>query len=231
MGEPLPVTGSSFSKDRVGIRSIPLIFIIEGPGEEGEEEPYDELDNYKPTAPLGLVDVGRSAKKLPDGDWELTITFEGVVGDGTTGAVLEYDNSKVEDPIQSFPQFNLLKDKYKAKLDGDGQFIGWPLMMPDPAGGGKPVKNPLYGDTHFFNNGTILRITFVLKDFKEDLLQNLCKIDVPQVPEGTQDDIKTPSGMTWLKVSVKAQNPGNCWRFEIEWMLGVWCEDIYNAKK
>jgi hypothetical protein len=228
---PLPVIGSSLQRDRIGVVSIPLVFIIAGPLQDGGEEPYAELLGFDPTPPLGLVDTGRSSKKLADGDWELTITFEGIYGEGTRGAVLEYDNSSCDEPIQTAKRYALiLKDKFGPPLvdPTTKQFEGFPPTIKDAATG-KRVPNPFYGTTHFYDNKPVLRVSFALRDFKDELLLNMCKIGTPFVPDGTAESIKTPEGKTWLKRCVKISNPGNCWRYEMEWILGVWSTDLYEA--
>jgi hypothetical protein len=74
---PRPVPGSFYSRDRAGVRTFLLKFLINGPGAEGGEEPLDLLDNFMPPAPLGLEYVGRGGRKLPSGEWELVIKFRG----------------------------------------------------------------------------------------------------------------------------------------------------------
>lgn len=230
MPTPLPTEGSKYARDKTGIRSIQLVFIISGPTEDGGAEPWDELDNFKPAPPMGLVEVDRAATKLPDGDWALTVTFEGITSDKAEGAVLEYDNAGVEDPIESFPKFDALAEKWKARLipgeDGQKEFKGWAFKIKDPDSG-KLVVNPLFGTSHFLNNQPVLRVTFAVKEFKTDFLKNICKIVVPEVPEGTAKNIETPDGKSWLKRSVKASYRGNVWQITIEYALAVWTPDIY----
>src|SRR4051812_46483672 len=116
MAEPFLTSGSRIGKDKCGISTIQLVFFVEGPVEHGGPEPYDLLFNFMPAAPMGLVYVDRSAEKDNSGAWQLTITFEGIQGEKVEGVILEYDNSGVEDPIETFERFGtgsdgLLADK------------------------------------------------------------------------------------------------------------------------
>lgn len=230
-GSPYPTTGSSFSRDRLKVRTIILKFIVDGPRADGGDEPYDQLDSFAPTAPLGLIEVGRTAGKEENGDWALAITFEGITESDAVGAVLEYDNASVDSPIESFEKFAILAKENSAIFDPTTkQFLGWnPLYKNGGDDADKSAQNPFYGTTHFIEATPILRVTFLLKEFSTDLLRNLCKIDTPQIPKGTEKAVQTPEGKTWLKKSVKARFRGNVWEIEVEYWLAKWLTQIYAA--
>jgi hypothetical protein len=189
------------------------------------------LDGFEPTAPLGLTLTNRDATKDEDGDWVLTLTYEGITNDQPGDIIAELDYSSVEDPIETNPKFDLLAEKWKARLipgeDGQKEFKGWRFTIPDPAGGSKPIKNPFFGISHFLNDNVILRLSFVTRNYLPELLKNINKISTPLYPRDQQQIIEPPEGKQWLKRTVKAQFRGNAWRYSMEWHLGVWAPDLY----
>lgn len=234
MADPFPVPGSRGRKELTGIVSISLEYIIEGPADDGGDEPWGLLTTWAPDSfPLGLDEVDREFTKEDNGDWRLTITCEGLPTGSAdeTGAIIEIDHSSVEDPIESFPKFegdNGLAKKYNAQyLDGQ-KFDGFARKIKDPASG-QMAQNPLYGTSYYFNDNPILRVTFTARQYKTDYLKNICKIDTSLVPQEGQAYLEAPDGKTWLKKSVKGRFRGNTWEFTIEWALGLWVPDIYSA--
>lgn len=230
---PFATVDSKFTKERSGLVRISPVFIIPGPAENGGAEPYELLENWSPDVkPLQLPEVDRDAVKQSDGDWALTINFEGAVGDRALNPTLEYDIAKVEDPIETFERFEALSQKYKGKIvtddDGGVEFKGFAFKIKDPASG-KQIKNPYFGVTHFRNNNPSLTVEFGLKEFRSDLLRNMCKIVTPEVPSGAAEAIETPDGMSWLKTALTANFRGNVWLIRVTYELGRWGTEIYAA--
>jgi len=228
---PFATVESKFTKERSGLVRISPVFIIPGPIEHGGAEPYELLESWSPDVkPLQLPEVDRDAVKQDDGDWALTINFEGAVGDKALNPTLEYDIAKVEDPIETFERFEALAEKYKGKIvtddDGGIEFKGFAYKIKDPSSG-KTIVNPYFGTTHFRNNNPTLSVEFGLKEFRAELLRNMSKIATPEVPPDAASAIETPDGMTWLKTALKASFRGNVWLIRIDYELGRWGEELY----
>lgn len=223
------ITGSTFNREKTGIRRIALRHYV---GMEDGEEPWSTLDSWLPdTLPFGLPCVGRNAEKQDDGDWILTLTFEGLPEGAESQDDAELDHSGVEDPIESFPNFwekGGLAEKYQAQPDGE-KFDGWKRKIKDPTTG-KIISNPIYGQSHFLNDNSVLRVTFNEKEYTAKYFDNLCKIDTPRVPEGSEVLTEAREGKQWLKKKVTAKFRGNVWQYSIEWLLGYWTPDIYNPR-
>ena len=182
MPDPFATTGSTFSVERTGIARIELIFVIDGPTEDGGQEPYDTLYDWEPpTPPLGLVAMDRKATKRDDGDWDLIIGFEGAKDYKALGITAEIDFASVDSPIETFERFDELADRWVAIFDGD-KFDGWKRKIKDPVSK-ETIKNPMYGTSRFLETNPVLRIAFGLKDFNADLFRDVGKIAVPLTPE------------------------------------------------
>ena len=217
-----------------------LVFIIDGPTVDSPDEPYDQLENFAPAqTPLNLPEVDRKAKKQNNGDWELTITYEGLPDSDPDidpvqlllskgrGAEIEIDHAGSEDPIEQHPLFFLIANKYGQKIDSYKQFVGFQPTYNDSSG--KTVKNPCYGVTHYINDTCILRLTYAVRTFQPSFLKNIAMIDFSLVPMQVFQAIAVEPNTTksFLKRSVKAQWRGNVWAVSFEWILGDWLPDIY----
>ncbi len=226
-------TGSKFSRDKTGLRKVSLVFIINGPAQDGGPEPWAELNQFKPTGlPAGLEYYDRDATKNEDGSWTLTIVYQGAANDDEFVEDVELDNSSAEDPIETFPEFEALFKKYKGIRDPETKkFEGWEPKLLNPATG-KMGGNPIYGTSHYLTSNTVLRVTFNTRKLDMSLLRNMCKIEKPaHLPEKANDLKEAPAGMEWVKRSVKMSMKGNIWQYTVEWMLGTWVPDIYRVKK
>lgn len=228
---PLATVGSKFNRDRTGLRKLVLKFIVS----RGDSEPWDLLDTFLPTDLPGDVDeIDRSATKREDGDWDLEVQFGGG-SESSFKEDAELDWSGSEDPIESFSNFATLAAKWGAKFDPQDpdKFDGWKRKIKDPKGDGM-IPNPLYGFTHFLNDGAVLRVTFNLKTYDPNQLRNLCRIDRPTIKDSRLSGMTTaPDNKNWLKKSVKVQFHGAAFQYVIEWLLsglGGWVPDVYNPK-
>lgn len=222
-----PLAGSNYSREKTGIRKIALKYCVPM---DGEDEPYELLDSYVPDeTPLGLpLSPVRVSEKEDDGSWTLTLTFEGVPEDAEMVDDAEIDYAGVEDPIETFEGFEAMAKKYGAIFDGE-KFDGWKRKIKDPVTG-KVVKNPVYGQTHFLNDVAVLRVTFNEREYTSRYLGNICKIDTPRVPEGSEALRETEDGKQWIKRKVTVKFRG-VWQYVIEWHQGYWTPDVYNPKR
>lgn len=235
MAEPYLVTSDShFTRSRTGIVGFTIRYAVTGPVEAGGPEPYEVLTGWKPASrPLDLPEVDRAATKRSDGEWDLDITFEGIPAGAKTAGFAELDHSSVDSPFEEHPKFKELARIYGAAFDqmegGAKRFTGWKPTITDKSSG-KPVQNPLLGQTHFYDGNTVLRVCFAHPKYFAGLFKNLCKIETPIVPEGQKQLSETFGNKTWLKRSVHAQWRGNVWDYTLTYMLGVWNEDVYRAE-
>ena len=219
-------TGSAFNREKTGVRRITLRHYV---GLEDGEEPWNTLDTWLPdTLPFGLPCIGRNAEKQDDGDWLLTLIFEGVPEGDDTLDDAELDNAGVEDPIETHPQFDALAKKYGAIFEGE-KFDGWKRKIKDPTTG-RIGANPIYGQSHYLNDNSVLRVTFNETEYTASHFRNLCRIDTPRVPTGSEALRETEDGKQWLKKKVTAKFRGNVWQYVIEWHQGYWTPDIYNPR-
>ncbi len=230
MPEYLALPSSSFSKDRTLICRIECAYLIPGPSAVDGTEPYDILDSWLPAArPLGLVALDRKATKQDDGDWILVIGFEGAKDGAPLGYFIELDYASVDSPLETLETWEDFQKKWKGVVE-EYKLKGFKPTIRDPVSG-EMVKNPLLGQTHFLESNPVLRVTFGLRDFKPGLFENCSKIQKPMVPTAFTDLLNVPDGMSWLKRTVKGSYRGNVWQFALEYHLGKWIPDIYEAKK
>ena len=226
--DPTPITGTSVTRERSRVLHVDLHFIIDGPENEGDEEPWDQILGFRPaTTPVNLPEIARLANKQDDGDWLLVIHYEGLPAGDRGLVLLEIDHAGSEDPIESFPKYNALAKKWKAYPLNQGRFQGWQPTIKDPSSG-ETVQNPMLGTTHYLNDTAILRVSFLTADFDPRILWNICKIDTSLVPDKAKPYLVKQENQQWLKRSVKGGFRGNVWQFDIEWMLGTWSPDIYS---
>ena len=238
MAEPFLTSDSRFTKERSGIVKIDLVYAVPGPSEHGGAEPYETLNSFSPAKPMDLPLTTRQATKANDGSWDLVLSYEGLVNNEKGEMFAEIDYASVEDPIETFENFEALIESYDSKDQFDeetGRFQGFKRLLSakfaSPLPNGKRIKNPMYGQKNFFNDNPILRVSFVQRDYSREYMRNICKIDNPLFPPGQNEVADTLEGKQWLKRSVKAQFRGNCWAYQIDWLLGNWAPAIYNPTK
>lgn len=229
----LLTTGSTFARPKTGITRIDRIYVIPGPATADDDDPWDVLNEWEPSKnPFDLPIVDRKASKDTDGDWLLTISNEGVVDDAALDPSMEIDFTDVQVPFETLENFDELAKKWGPPVtDDDSQFKGWPPKIKDSSG--QTIKNPYYGFNHVEDGNLILRVMFGTRDFQNDLLKGLQKIDPnPLVPEGQGAVLAQllEEGETFLKKSLKAQYRGNAWMWTLEYWKGKWAVDVYTRK-
>jgi hypothetical protein len=227
LGDVQATVGSTLRRDRTGIATVGLKFIVTGPGEDGGAEPWNVLHDYvAPEPPLNLGYMDRDAVKRADGDWDLTLVYEGCRDDGALSAYVDLDYVSEDKPIETCEDFEELAKRYKANPFVNGNFAGWARKIMDPDGGGQMIQNPRLGQTHFRACNVVLRSAFALKNFNREVIAEMGKIQTPLIPEKMQYLLDEQDGlMKWLKNSLKAQWRGNVWLFTLEYHLGKWGEE------
>lgn len=221
---------SSFKRDRLGLTTIGLRYLIKGgTADDGSDEPWDTLHDYLPSqAPLGLGYMDRDAKKQTDGDWILGLNYDGARDEQALGAFAEIDYSRVDSPVETFERFEDLRKFYKGRLENNQ--VVWPVTIKDPDSG-KQVKNPMFGQSHFPEANVVLRTALAVKNFDRSLFENMCKTWTPPVPKGQEEIREVENELEkWLKASIKAGWRGNVWSFSIESLLGRWNPYIHSPR-
>lgn len=227
MAEFMKSPGSNYSRDRTGIVRVTQHYVSIGDATEADLDAFNP-----PDAPTGLEEVDRKGTLRDDGDWDLSISYAG--GDESRFKEdVEIDWAGAEDPIETFPYFDQLAKKYRAIFDPQdpARFTGWNRTITD---GGEKRKNPLYGFTHFLNDGAVLNVTYNAKNFSAAVLRNLCKIDKPKIKNPRLAAMaEAPDGKNWLKKSVKVSFHGSCFQYQLNYLLsgpGGWVPDVYAPK-
>lgn len=186
--------------DELGIATLPIDYMATSFQEAltiGEEE-FEGL-HPKPG--------GRSWKRTPQGKWRTTVIYEGLVGEVGL-QTFEILKTQSEEPIETHPYIQELKDKYGGYLDSEGK-LKFPEYLPDGPGTIDPVlglvgpgrngqaseKNPMFGYDSYFKKGLILEHRFTTSDDIQPYIDEDDRI-VDAVPE---EYIKTPPERNWLR--------------------------------
>jgi len=217
MPEPNRIAGASFNADRSGVLTFKIPWVVYS---------EEQCATFVPSSlPLDLPIVDRSASD-DNGDWILTLNHEGVRPGAEIEETFELDGSTSEDPIETHPDWEALKNKYKAIMDGE-KLDSWPAKITID---GESRKNPMLGVSAFLNIGAVWRRGFGEKNFPTYLLREIGCIDNPR---GKMQPPTLPEGRNWIKRSLKATWRGNIWTINEEWLAsgrGGWNRDIYKVR-
>lgn len=213
--EPHRIAGATYNGDRNGISTFRVPWVV---------YTEEEIATFvPPSPPLGLPLVERFAAE-DNGDWILTLVYEGLKDGQEPVELFELDDSTAEQPIDTYPDFgaNVRWEKYK--WDDTKREFPKSVVID-----GKKVSNPLYGTTSYLDINPIWRKSYVLSDFPTDLLATVGCIDTPT---GKKTPPKLAGDRDWLKRSLKAVWRGNVWAINEEWMASgryKWNRDIYKV--
>lgn len=151
---------------------------------------------------------GRSWNRASNGDYIVSVTYEGLVLD-TGLEYFEVITSKSEEPLESHPYLQQLKEKFGGYLDEEGK-IKFPEFMPagadlrqafqqlglrGPAPTGESTEaNPMFGWDSYLVKGSIVEHRFTTTEFPQDLYDR----DGDIIEEVPADYIQTPPETNWL---------------------------------
>lgn len=237
MSSPYRICDADFTGEKSGLLTARVVYLVPGPAAPGDTEPWEVLSSYEgESAPLGLPILGRSASKDKDGDWLLTLEYQGISGEVETFAEVEWSYSKGTAPLTQHPKFSkaVMSSNFGAIFDDEQRFVGFKPVY-DPSrdaplrdGVARDQKNPWYGVDSFLQPRPQLSATYLTKSWPDmRALANLGKIDSPVTPGEPTPTFDTPEGKSWLKSAVTANYKGNIWQVRVTWELGVWLEYLY----
>ncbi|MEQ1862332.1 MAG: hypothetical protein ABMA13_20630 [Chthoniobacteraceae bacterium] len=216
--------GGSFRKSKTGaiVHTVPW-----------EVYSLEDCESFIPSPPpLGLPITDRNASESETGSWILMLTYEGLVGEGTTdpdddanALDLELDGSMSQDTLKSNPNWK----KIAAKFGWNSTAEEFPEDMPK-SGSGTPARNLLHGSDSYLAVGAIFRCSFVSRTVPDSVLAKVGEIfAIP--PQFNHLGIRQIAGRNWLKLTPKIDRRGNAAHVTLEYMMSGpngWVRDVYN---
>lgn len=184
-------------------------------------------------SPFGLPEVARAISQLDDGSFQVTITFEGTEALEGQADSFEFDSSFREEPIESHPAIDTIKERYGGTLGSDGR-ITFPEKLSGIRGSGTGLgnrrdsseSNPMFGVATYLVLNAVFRHTYLRRTIPNDLLDRVGTTR-DNLPEG----FPTPPGRNWLVMPPKVARRGNAYEISEEWMLSKpgqrWPEAVY----
>lgn len=196
----------------------------------------DDLLTFQPVTPWGFPEVNRSFSQMEDGTYRLICSMEGLDpnSDPDADGIFEYDSTFREEPIETFPDQDLLKSEYGAyEVEGKLKF---PSTLPKSTKGsgltGKQGSagdetNELFGTTTYLVLNAIFRHTYLRRSIPNNFLDK-AGTTVDELPSG----FPTPEGRNWLVMPPKARKRGNVYEIIEELMLSKpgskWPKALYS---
>jgi hypothetical protein len=224
MSNPFQMLGLTGSRDERGLVSLSIPWNC---------LTLNETLRVGDANPFGLPEVGRTITQLDDASFQVTITFEGTEApEGQTDS-FEFDSSFREEPIESHPEIDQIKERYGGTLNSEGR-ITFPEKLPGGRAAGTGLgnrratgdANPLFGVSTYLVLNAVFRHTYLRRTIPNDLL-NRVGTTRDNLPEG----FPTPPGRNWLIMPPKVIRRGNAYEIAEEWMLSkpgqVWPAAIY----
>lgn len=176
---------------------------------------------------------GRKWVPTRDGEWHVTVEYEGFVGDDDDPEApenFEILHTKSTEPIESHPDIAELIDTYGGQEDGETHKITWPLFYDAraaaPATGlGSPLTldtyrpqfgpnkdpNPMAGRETYWRFGKIVRWTFGSRSFP-----HAWESRHGTVLKAIPGPVKKRAGYDWLVViqNIRARGSGDALGYE-----------------
>lgn len=149
---------------------------------------------------------GRTWVQDSGGNWRVTVIYEGLVKE-TGLETFEVLPTRSEEPIESHPYLQELKDKYGGYLDSEGK-LKFPEFLPDGPGTIDPTlglvgpgrngqarePNKMFGWDSYFSKSTIVEHRLTRTEFPQEIydLDGTIREEIPA------DYIQTPPERNWL---------------------------------
>jgi len=195
----------------------------------------------------GLVESTRSWQAWNDGTdgWIVTVVYKGHMDeDSQTEDPAEteqwnMDFDFAEEPLESHPKLQTIKDAYGGYLDENE--LKFPELLPNnsksKSGLGKKSlkpgdKNPMFGvSTYAVMTARVTR-SWSAKKIPKTAVNDIGKI-YKSIPDAPDEINEIDFGdRTWLAMPPKISQNGNVWRIENEWLLSPpagWVEEVYES--
>jgi hypothetical protein len=224
MSVPFQMLGLSGSRDERGLVSLAIPWNC---------ATLAETLSVGGANPFGLPEVGRALSQLDDGSFQVTIAFEGTENPEGQADSFEFDSSFREEPIESHPAIESIKERYGGTLNSEGR-LTFPEKIPGNRGGGTGLgarresggANPMFGVSTYLVLNAVFRHTYLRRTIPNDLL-NQVGTTRDSLPEG----FPTPPNRNWLVMPPKVVRRGNAYEIAEEWMLSKpgqrWPEAVY----
>lgn len=165
------------------------------------------------------------------GSYDLTISYEGYVPDADPEDNPESKSWRVtpewsEEPIESNVAYEQIKQMFGGFLDGEDR-LKFPeyIELPNTVGGpspfrkGKKIKNPMFGRETFFQTGSIVELTEIVRSVPVDLVRNVNRIrktlpieDLRHVDWGDRD---------WFEMQPDVQSKGDVVELVRRWKMSA----------
>lgn len=226
--DPMRIGGGRYKRQRTGLITMSTVWVV---------HTEEELDTFTPVAPYGLLMVDRDGEEIDAGEWKLTLTYEGLSGDGVT----DLDNASA-DVLEVELDGSMSQDTLKSHLNWEyiGKKYGWnstkeefsPTMPQQTGTGTGPAKrNELYGADSYLAVGAVFRVKFATRNAPASVLAKIGEIfEIP--PRYELLKLPRPDARrNWLKLAPKVGSKGRDAEVALEFMLSGpngWNRDVYN---
>jgi hypothetical protein len=186
---------------------------------------------------LGVPEVSRTWSELENQDvgYQVDVTYQGRSKEEEGKPTYSLDLSLAEEPIETFPQIEDLKNRFGGIVNEDGR-IQFPEKLPRTGTGGSGGltggtttvgdKNPLFGLTTYLVTKAIVEKTMIQEKVPRDLFDEIGTI-TDRIPGNF---IPTPKGRNWMVLPAGLQQQGDAVTVTYRWMMsapGGWPEAIY----
>lgn len=207
-------TGWSASRDERGLISVQVPMFVDS---------LADTMTVSGGSPYGLPEVGRQISQIEGAGYQVVITYEGSEGQAADDeeGTYEFDSSFREEPIESHPQWPVIKARFGGSVQDDKAVF--PETLPRAQistyglTGNEPdaqVKNPMFGVRTYLALYVVFRRTYVRRAFPRHLLDSVGTTR-EKLPRG----LPTPKGRNWLVQPPKISKRGDSWEIAEEWTL------------
>jgi hypothetical protein len=234
LGDSDKLRSGRITVDRYGVTNA---VILRRRYEPSVPSSFDWLDikSAPNCASLPCIGIERSHT---NGLAEYQYSYEGAIESlkGADNFTFELDITMNQEPIQTHPDFQNLKNTYgwnsltkefMELLPKNSTATG---LDGNKAGSSQAARSPLYGVEHYFTPGGIFRKTSISSQLPPGIYNN---IGTPQTPPGIGlFSLPGLGNRNWLKLAPKVRRRGNVVEVVEEYMLSGprgWEQAIYNS--